>query len=335
MLLERLKSNNLVHLIIIPVLGILLWARTFYLNYDGVELDLGTFHMPMYAFLINYLEANTFNLVISVIALLLIIAETFIVVDLANRYNFYERNNFLPGYIFIILASSYIGLQKLHPAIIANIFILIALEHLFRSIKVENSLKSSFYAALFISISSLFYIKAVVFILVCWLVIVFIRKLTFRDFIVSVFGFALPYFLSWAYFYLQNAGKEFTVTLGLTGVIKNMDYSLDLMYYIFFGFLALLILFASIHMLKNIRFKNIEVGNYFWALFFFFIVTLISYFLRPFSLEFIVIGAIPVAYLITEYLLHLKKSWVGDIILLALLVLTVSTCSGNLIPLSI
>lgn len=326
MLLEHLKSYKLGHVISIPLFGLALWVSTFYDNISGASIDYGTFHMPFFSQFIDFFLKPIPTIFASIIALVFIILQAFQVSYLANKYSLFNIRSFMPGYLYIVLVSLYIGLQKLHPALMANFFLLAALDHLFASIKTSRSLRNVFYASLLISIGGLFYLKSVIFIMIVWITLLFLKRTSLREFLVSVLSAALPFIVVWAFYYIKNGNaKEFKVTLSLVGFIKETVYDLDLIYYIAFGFIALLTFIALVRLLANIRFKITAIRNQFMVLIFIFLLDIVAYFTGPFSLEMITFAAVALSIIISDYFIEIKKGWLPESMLYIMLVVIIFT----------
>lgn len=324
MLLRFTKSNAIAHIILVPLVAVLLWLQTFMKVAAGGVVQYGTFHMPIFNSFINYFRQGGYHIGAMVMALALLVVQAFIIVHIGNKRQLFPERTFMPAYFFLLISSMHIDLQKLHGALFTNIIILYAIDRLFSAIRYPSYYRHTFWASFLIAFSAIIYIKAGVFIVVVWLTIILLKRFSPREFLISVIGFLLPFFLAWSFYFLTQATvREFTITLALVGLLRDISYTLGISHYVFLGGVALIIGLASVVLLQNIRFKNIRVRNYFWALFFVFIIASGAYLLEQFSLELIVYIAAPVSFLITDFMWEIKKYYYGEGLLYFLLLLTV------------
>lgn len=323
MLIERVNKNSLLHIITIPLFGLVLWSESLYKGFYGEHLSAGTFHMPLFRELMNGVGTLHAPWLWPLLAIALLIVQAFQVVHLANDFKLFQARAYLPAYLFLLFVGFHPDLQKFHPALVFNFFMLAALRQLFLSYKNYRDMQHSFYAAVLISVGALIYLKALVFILVVWLGGLFIKRFSLREFLSTLAGFIIPFLITWAIYFLQSgSSNEFKITLFLIGMLKEMDYSLQISHYVFIGVTAVALILASAYMIGHIGFKNINVRNYFWTFFFVFIVSLGAYFLKPFSLELMVPAAIALAFLFTDYLLEIRSRWWADTLVYLLLAAT-------------
>lgn len=325
MLLEQLKNYKIGHLIILPLFAIALWANTFYDLLTGELVKYGTFHLPLFRLLIQPFRDPSLLVYASILALLFIITQAFYVNSLVNRYKLFEERTFMPAYIFILLLSLYLDMQKLHPALLANFFLLFSINHLLASIKNRHTLHNIFYASLLIAIGSLFYLQTMIFLLLVWITIVFLKRSSFREFLISIFAAALPYILEWAFYFIKNGdAKELKVDILLgAGFIQETIYELDVIYYIAFGFILFIGLIAIFRMLASLRFKINETRDQLMVFFFMLLIAIGSYFTSIFTLEMITFAAVALSIIISDYFYNIKGGWLSESIIYAILLLLI------------
>jgi hypothetical protein len=281
--------------------------------------------MPLYTLFYDFFHYFRLEIISRILAFLLMIFQAFYLVKLNLKHSIIEERTYLPAIFFIILSSSFIPIQRLHPIFLSNIFLLFTLDCIFSSQKKESAITDYFNASLLISIGSLFYLNLFFYIFLVWGSLLIIRPFRWREWVITLIGLLLPYILTECFYYLfQNDLKGFGYTIALNLLFDNFPkffnfsyiYS-NLCYYIFYGFITLLIIFASRFLLIDYKYRKVTSRNCLIVNLWLFVITTVIFYLIPSaSLELLLVYAIPVSFIISNYLISSKKIWISDIIML-------------------
>ncbi len=327
MITTAFKTNKLYVFWLIPLFALALWIQTLSMS-ELPALSQDSFQMPLYTIVYSFFELIDIKFLSGIFSLILLLIQAFLMMNTNQKYEIDKFQSYLSPVIFIIISSSFLPMQRLHPIFIANLFLLLALSRIFSSHKKENVLSNYFDASLLLSIGSLFYINLIFFIPLVWISLLIIRPFRWREWAITFLGLILPYLIVEAYMYfVQGDAKDLFVTILLNLLFDSFGKFYDLRYwhenlpfYLFYGFLLILIALSSFHMQKDLKFRKIKSRNGLYIYLWMFILTAtIHYVIDSASMELIIIYAISVSSLISNYLYSFSKTWVGDIFVFLLL----------------
>lgn len=275
------------------------------------------YSMPAYTFVMKYLS----NTVVSgIIALFLIIIQAFYLVYINKVYNFISQRTYLTSLLFVLISSAFLNLHYLHPAIIANIFVLLTLVEIFSSYQKPKVYRASFNSGFLIAVAGLFYINANFLILFVFLSLLVLHSFNWREWFSVVIGFLTPYFITLFLFYYTNHLSD--LQLIKNAILQHHSPKLiwPLSYYVFSGILFLTGVLAIFKLSSTYSNNKVSTRNYF-SLFSILLILISSIFvIIPFaSIELIVIAAIPLSYLIANYYLSRANKWVQELSFIFLL----------------
>jgi hypothetical protein len=299
----------------IPLLAIFLWSDIFMHNREAfVPLP---YSMPAYTFVMKYLT----NIIMSgIIALLLIILQAFYLVYINKVYNFISQRTFLTSLLFVLISSAFLNLHYLHPAIIANIFILLTIVEIFSSYRKPKVYKESFNAGFLIAVAGLFYVNANFLIFFVFVSLMILHSFNWREWFAVILGFVTPYLITLFLYYYTDSWSELQLISKAIFEYHSPKLIWPLSYYIFSGILSAIAIISIFKLSTSYSNNKISTRNYF-SLFTILLIFVFSIFLVvPFaSIELIVILAIPISYLMANYYLSSANKWVQEITFVLLL----------------
>lgn len=202
-MLKLFKSNHpFVFLIIIPFLAVLFWAPAIIFgSHEMVQFD-QMVDSPFYSLCMGWLGNNYF--LHKGIAFVLLVSQAYMLIRLNFKYIFIEVKTYLPAVLFVMLASAFPYFQNLHPFLIANIFLLFAIERSFEIKKERNQFKQYFESGLLLGIGGLFYFPLVLFLLLVWITQFVLRNFNLREWFSSIIGFITPSIIYLTILYLND-----------------------------------------------------------------------------------------------------------------------------------
>jgi len=316
MLLRIFKSNSLGLIFFLPILAVLLWSDIFMLDKNNfVPLP---YSMPAYAFVMKYL---TNEITSGVIALILIILQAFYLIYINKVYNFISQRTYLTSLLFVLISSAYLNLHYLHPAIIANIFVLLTIVEIFSSYKKPKVYSASFNSGFLIATAGLFYVNANFLIFFVFTSLLILHSFNWREWFAAILGFLTPYLFTLFIYYYNGNLQELSIVYEAIINHSSPKINWPLSYYIFTGILALIGLFSVFKLSTTYSNNKISTRNYFTLFSILLAILSLIFFIIPFaSIELIVILSIPLSYLIANYYLSNANKWVQDISFLWLIV---------------
>lgn len=318
MLLRSLKSNPTYQFLLVPFIAIALWIKSFmepmlFPFYQGEDAML--LYQPISYFLGKNATAGAIS------ALVFMILLAFLVFKINVQYSFIKVRTVLPSVLFILISSGLHELHSMHPVYPAALFLILTIDRIFNSYDKEVIHSNAFDAGILLAVGSLFYFNLVFFFPFLWIGFIILKpQVNWREYILSTLGFVLPWLAALAYYGATGQSDELMAILKSNISLHGSLLKGNLAVQIYLGFLALMILLSSISLLSQYDFKKISARKYFKAFFWVFLISCILLVANPgVSQDIIILLAIPVSYLVSNYLIHMKRPIWGEIFLYILL----------------
>jgi len=301
-----------------------MWGLSF-MNTNAVGICGEILSMPLFNLFENFIPVN--SLASKLVGFAFVLFQAFLLIQFNKKYILINSRTYLPAFFYILIAGSFIPLQSFNPVIIGTVFIFLALNYIFSIYRVEYALNKLYVAGFFISIASLFWIPFAVFFLVIWISLAVLRPFIGREWIVSILGFLTPYLFVFVFYFVVYDLAE--ITLLLENIIEGFLFvkefhTINLAYYLFYGFLSFIIINASYVLIINFQKKKIRTRKYFvinWWVFLF--CLLLFFFFKNVSFEISYLISIPVSFLLTNYFYTVKRSWYLNSVIIILIGLLV------------
>jgi hypothetical protein len=318
MILKSLKSNQPFFILFIPLISIGLWIYSF-LNPKLYSFYQGENSMILYQPIQFLLENRPLMSVISAFVFMLLLA--FLILKLNYQYAFIKTRSFLPSVLFILIASGIHMMQTMHPIYPAALFLILSVDRIFATYDKEVIHSNAFDSGIYLAIGSLFYLNLVFFFPFLWIGFIVLKpKVNWREYILTTLGFLLPWILALAYYVASNRMEELVQTLTANISTSQLYLRDNLPIQIFIGFLGLLTIISSIFILGQYDGKKISSRKYFKAFFWVFLFAGIQLLANPVvSQEIIIIHAIPLTFLISNYLIFMRRTVWGEIFIYILI----------------
>lgn len=314
MLLKALKSNQPYHFLLIPIIAATLWIRSLmnpaiFPFYPGEDLMI--LYQPF-----NYLLSKN-PLADNMVALIFIILLAFLILKLNVQYAFIRVRTFLPSSLLVLITSGIHDLHAMHPVYPAALFLILTVDRIFSSYDKETIHSNAFEAGIFLAIGSLFYLNLVFFFPFLWIGFIILKpKVNWREYILTTLGFVLPWLAAITYYMAAGSFEELLQILEANFTSHQIFLRENLSVQIYVGFLVLLTLLGSFFLLSQYDGKKISSRKYFKAFFWIFLISCTLIIANPAaSEEIIIILAVPLTYLISNYLIFMKRQIWGEVFL--------------------
>ena len=192
--------------------------------YNEILTQIGPFSAFVYQMV--DLWAGKSQFIYESLALVLIFIQTLYFVFIVNRRNLLTEKNYVSGMFFLILMSISFDIQKLSPSLLANTFILIALNVTLRQIEKRDGLGDDiFEIGLFLGIATLFHLSSFIFIFWAIIVLFLYTGVNIRQLFMVLLAFFLPLFLVYIFFYFKEHNSDF-LNIWLFNFNNVLDLSL-------------------------------------------------------------------------------------------------------------
>jgi Family of unknown function (DUF6427) len=318
MLIGFIKHNRALSIVTLPVAVTALWFYGF-VNPITPSIEPGS---PVYNSLISLLGKYPFLL--TLISSILIFCEALILNFIAEKNEIIKTTTYLPALAYIILMSLQPEMFSLHPIILSNFFILLALHKLMQTHRKESAYSEAFDAGFFISIASLFYTPSLLFIFIIWIGLLIIRPFIWREWVLSFTGILIPWiYLAFFYFWVDKpdaiGNMLYTTVTSTNKSLLTISFSVSEGAQIMVLLIALF--FSAGRFLHDFNTGSVRLRNNLLLLFYFFILSFISIVLAPhYSISYLSFLAIPFSLFFSAYLLFTKKEWQAEVLFLLLII---------------
>lgn len=276
----------------------------------------------LYSLIISF--TNNSESVYYIAGLILFVLQGIQIHILVNRFEVLYKPSYLPWLVYIAMMASVPGMLMFSPALLANSFLLIMFDRLFRIYKCDYAQGYHFEAAAMLSLAVCTYLPSAGFILLFITAMLILHPFDWRNWVSAFLGFLAPLYL--LTFFLFLAGKT-----ELLFSIKNrsgLSWSFQLGNLLPAGVTVtavfiLLLAVLSILMLRENFYKNTSRTRSYQQviIIYTFLALLILLFTPEIPVFKFILPALPLAIITGYYLLALRKSWIADTILIMLIIL--------------
>jgi len=306
-------------------------SRYLFIFIFGLILWIPSLLFPTYYNGISSFAFNQISLITTQNLFLQTIASFFFTLITAFLLNKCAIDNGLSGkmstliaLVYLILTSSLAGDFHNNPVIWINFILVFVLNNLMRLPYVTNTIPVIFNASFLIGVASLFYSPLVFLVLLIWISVIVHRIVTWRNFVVSLVGVVLPYFLLLTLFFTIGDLPEESYTIFETLQI-NTDFLMitDPLEIAIAVILLLIIIISSIGIANHIREKNINLRRNLIITFFYIAFLLLILFVFTKSLVLSLLLCIPSAILMGHWLGNIKRTRYYDLAFYAVITIMV------------
>ena len=321
MILRILKTNQAYHFITIPVIVLILWFRA-YIHPAAFPFYAGENQMLFFRPFVQLTEWSV--LASNAVNLLLVLALAFIILRLNTSYSFIRIRTFLPSNIFVLIVSGLTTLHSLHPVYFGAVFLLLSINRIFGAYESKKANANAFDAGFFIGLGSLFYFNLIFYFPIIWIGFILIRKNPeWRNFVLPIIGIAIPWLYCFAYYFFTDSLLELGQTISQNFATSNNFFSANINFQIYLGILVFLTLLGSF----SSSLKWMRKGEFAEVLSNFlphFPVLRCHTDFHPFGFtRALVIMAIPLTFLFSNYLIFMRMQFWGNLFVYLLIAMVI------------
>lgn len=317
MFVRLLKANNIYNLILFPLVGILLLAYSFFYGenfFITIPKENHLQFLPISVFSIQYKWTVALNLIPLIIICLQLLS-------LNSKFAFSNERTFLPVYLFMFLVYTMSELHVFQPIFISTIFIIWSIYNIFSAYEKRSALANSFNAGLMIGLAGIFCFYLNFLVLTIPMALFIIRgKIEWREMVLPFIGMFLPWIFVLTGYYLTDNFDVFVNIFTSNFTIHHLNFFTQIPIIIYLTYLSLLIFLASIHIIGRYGIMNIGTRRYFKVFVLLFSLLFLLIVLPFTQCNILVIMAIPVSFLLTNFFLYLRKRFWAELFLAILIV---------------
>ncbi|HNW50009.1 MAG TPA: DUF6427 family protein [Prolixibacteraceae bacterium] len=321
MLLRIFKANSGYNFFLLPIVGALLLLKS-YLSpgvfppvayQPSTPLFSGFYHAD-----ISYITA----LVINFAAMLIICVQLLFI---NAEFAFVKERTFLPAYLFLFMVYAIPDLRVFQPVLLSAIFLLFAIKSVFSAFEKKSVIANAFIASFCTGLTGMFYPGLLILVLLVPFGLYSLKsKIGWREYLASLIGLLLPIIYLFTFYFVTDNVQKFIELF--TNLINPQDkttfHTIPVLAY--FSYLVLITIFSSLYMLGQYDENKISTRQYFKILFFYFFTSALLFFFPAVSYELIIILAIPLSFLMTNYFNFMRRRFWAELFFTILIAFSVA-----------
>jgi len=238
-------------------LAALLWLPAFLLPAKTIIPEHSA---PLYQ-LFLFLIGNNVYLHLS-IAFVLTIVSGLLLNQIATQFGFTEKISQLGTLVYIIFSGAIVSYTAMSPMVMVNFLMLLILMPLFKVAESKEPILLTFNTSFILGIAALFYLPALLFILLLWIALMVFRVSQWRNYAVSLVGILLPFIFVFTWYFWNDQTPE-----AYSLFLSSLEFHLpDTTNYSFsdIGIAIILLLFTLVAVTKtsnSLMEKNINIRH--------------------------------------------------------------------------
>jgi hypothetical protein len=318
MLIGSFKTYSPAAILKVSFFGLFLWAfcplyghaPAFVTSYSQMPLFLG-----IASFIGHFYYVSVF------FSLLLNLLTAFWLNYIVNHHNLLTKKTYLTALFYLTYNALSGDLLQFHAATLVNLLLVAACHELFNTYRKDSALSETFNAGMLIGLSSLLYLPSTLFFLFVWITLILFRPFIWREYVVALFGFTLPWVYALTYYFCKDELRTFVSDeLNWQSGAKHFLFPHSLSYswlYIIFGatILSSLLRLSNSTVVMPLKTKK-TMSLLFWC----FLLAMGTIFLNPFiGMPILILTTLPLAVFTANFILQLKKNWTGEVLLTLML----------------
>ncbi len=142
------------------------------------------------------------------VAFVLSMASALLLNQLAANSDLTEKTSQWGILLYVLMISALVSQTAMTPLVFVNFFMLLSLHFLFDGTEAKDPIPAVLNASLMLGIASLFYLPAVLFILLLWVAFAVFHINQWRNFAVSVIGTSIPLVFTYVWYFWYDRSTE-------------------------------------------------------------------------------------------------------------------------------
>ncbi len=317
MFIRIFRTESAVQFIIILLLGILLWLPAWL--QPPVQAPYASFLTTGKVF---FQALTHYPVLSSILALVVIVTQGIVLTLILSNHDLAPRNNALPAILYLLLMSWHPNMLAFHSTLIANAFLILFLFEFLQIYEKPDAFKEVFTSCFAIALATLFQSSAVILMVLVWFGFIIYRVFSWREWIISLTGFFLPFLFYALYEYWNDTWlikiEEIRVYFSAYHLIPLHFTTSEIIIFTVFSFLTLA---TVVRVMQIIQEKVISIRKKFIFLVWFLVLTSAIFFFSPgLSWQNASMAILPLTILVSYHFSLLKKLFWWEILFTMLLI---------------
>lgn len=312
MFIRFFRSNSPSAFLLLPLVALVIWAMGL-MEPSVVPVKHA---MPLYSLLAS--PFVLFPWLGTLTALVLILAEAFLINHIVNENEVLTKQSYLPALFYILLMSNNNSMLAFHPLIPANLFMLFAMNKLLSSYRQDSAFSQSFDAGLLISLATLFYFPYIFFFPLLGIGLIILRPFNWREWFISFLGVLIPYlFTITIYFWTDFLDYLWYDKMFYPVMREKLVMDLSPGFYLLMGLGWGILLLSFGKLLSRMGGGSQRSKKGLLLFLWFFILGGLTILISPeISSKYFSALAIPACVFYSFFFLNMKKEWLGELLFL-------------------
>lgn len=300
MLVNIFKKKYTLQLLLLAITPLIFWAQAFV---NPPEVITNKFDMPLYHLV--YDLAKDYQLFSTIAAFVLVILQGLLLNQLFTNSHLSPKNTFLSAFIYILLMSCSFHSMTLSSILLSNFLIIFALYFFLKCHDKKEGIDEIYNSCALLSLASLFYAPAIIFIIWIWLGLIIYKLYKWRSWIMSLLGLITPYVVLFIFYYL-NGDNSYTNILTSAEQWLHLDFiflniPIQVVYICSLFVFSIPAIFTTLSSRGN---RIIEYRKKTAVMFALLIISLIPFFLSKSEYNMSFLFAIPLTFFLSNFFLH-------------------------------
>jgi len=268
--------------------------------------------------LVELISSSNYTIV-WVLYLVLLFTQALLLNGIVNKYRLLSQLSFLPAFGYVLLVSMFNHYLFMSSAFLANFAIIFMLGKTYQSYN-DGSYGHLFDIGFAISVASLFYLPTLILVIFLIVALATTRIFNWREWIVSLFGVLIPYFLIGTYFFWFDQFNSFVfehfVSISSNQVLAINKLELVVKLLILLFIIMVTMFFFQVQFLKTI----VQTRKYLTLSVYLLAISVMAFLLiRHFSFEPVSLSLIPISIFFSYTIFKLNNTLTAESLHLALL----------------
>jgi hypothetical protein len=316
MLVRLLKANLFYNILLVPLMGILLLVQSLRIEVPFAQTSYAV-NSPILQLLINT-DIPYWGTVLINYGVMLIIG--FLLIHINAKFTFIKEQTFLPTYLMFFLVFALPSLHHIQPVFIAALFLMLSFYNIFVVYDKKQVIGNAFNAGFLTGLASVFYLPCLLLILIIPSSISTIKgKASAKEFFASWMGILLVWVFYFTYFFVFGKIQSFIDLFNNAFQFADRGILLKIPVIVYLSFLALVTILASGFIIIQYDTRKISTRRYFKVLAYYFFASLALFAVPSTSIELLVIVALPLTILLSNYLILMRRRFWAETFLILII----------------
>lgn len=316
MIIKFFKTQQPFAYFLFAAIVLVIWFPVYF---SGFTINEGN-SMPFYSLLLKLISPEK-KILYFLLACGLIISQAIQFNIIVSKHDVLYKSSYLPGLFYLLLMSIIPPFISFHPVLIVNSILIIVLDKIFRLYKNEEPLALDFDICVLLSITTMIYLPAAIFILLYLSGLIILRSFSWRDWVIGFMGFLTPVFFVLLYYFLTDRLDEIKALVYDSGITRqfNIKNAIPAGYSVTIVWVSILFVLSILKIRENFYKNAAKTRNYQQIILFFVIISLLMIIFTPSSMLYRFSAlSIPLSVVVSYYFLASKKIWVTETLFLLL-----------------